>query len=172
MRSASSRELDRVALKRIDLFRTQAYINGSWIDAANRSTIAVTNPASGTLLGAVPNMGAEEAARAVAAAFGALPIWSAKTGKERAGILRKWFNLIMVHQDDLARLMTAEQGKPLAEAKGEVAYAASFIEWFAEEAKRVYGDTIPGPTPDKRMMVIKQPVGVVAAITLWNAPLP
>jgi succinate-semialdehyde dehydrogenase / glutarate-semialdehyde dehydrogenase len=170
MRSASFHELDRAALKRVDLCRSQAYINGTWIDAANQSTVVVTNPASGTLLGAVPNMGAEEAARAVAGAFEALPIWSAKSGKERAGILRKWFNLIMEHQDDLARLMTAEQGKPLAEAQGEVAYAASFIEWFAEEAKRVYGDTIPGPTPDKRMMVIKQPVGVVAAITPWNFP--
>jgi succinate-semialdehyde dehydrogenase / glutarate-semialdehyde dehydrogenase len=170
MKSKTSHPIDRVALKRADLFRLQAYINGRWIDAGNKATIEVHNPATASLLGTVPNMGAEEAIEAVTAAHLALPAWIAKTGKERAAILRNWFNLIMAHQDDLARLMTAEQGKPLAEAKGEVAYAASFIEWFAEEAKRVYGDTIPSATSDKRMMAIKQPVGVVAAITPWNFP--
>ncbi len=163
-------ELARVALKRPDLFREQACIDGVWLNADSGETITVTNPATGKPLGTVPKMGKAETTRAVAAAEAALPAWRAKTGKERANILRKWFNLIMAHQDDLGRLMTAEQGKPLAEGKGEVAYAASFIEWFAEEAKRVYGDTIPGHMADKRLMVIKQPVGVVAAITPWNFP--
>jgi succinate-semialdehyde dehydrogenase / glutarate-semialdehyde dehydrogenase len=163
-------ELTRVALKRPDLFREQAYIDGAWIDADGSGTITVTNPATGKPLGTVPKMGTAETTRAVAAAHAAYPGWRAKTGKERANILRKWFNLIMAHQDDLGRLMTAEQGKPLAEGKGEVGYAASFIEWFAEEAKRVYGDTIPGHMADKRLMVIKEPVGVVAAITPWNFP--
>jgi succinate-semialdehyde dehydrogenase / glutarate-semialdehyde dehydrogenase len=163
-------ELARVALKRADLFREQAYIDGAWVDADSASTITVTNPANGKPLGTVPKMGKAETERAVAAAHAAYPAWRAKTGKERANILRAWFNLIMKHQDDLGRLMTAEQGKPLAEGKGEVAYAASFIEWFAEEAKRVYGDTIPGHMTDKRIMVIKEPVGVVAAITPWNFP--
>jgi succinate-semialdehyde dehydrogenase / glutarate-semialdehyde dehydrogenase len=163
-------ELARIALKRADLFREQAYIDGGWVGADGNGAITVTNPATGKPLGAVPKMGAAETERAVAAAHAAYPAWRAKTGKERAAILRKWFNLIMAHQDDLGRLMTAEQGKPLAEAKGEVAYAAGFIEWFAEEAKRVYGDTIPGHMADKRIMVIKEPVGVVAAITPWNFP--
>jgi succinate-semialdehyde dehydrogenase / glutarate-semialdehyde dehydrogenase len=163
-------ELVRVALKRPDLFREQAHIDGAWVDADHGGSITVTNPATGKPLGTVPKMGTAETERAVAAAHAAYPAWRAKTGKERANILRKWFNLIMAHQDDLGRLMTAEQGKPLAEGKGEVAYAASFIEWFAEEAKRVYGDTIPGHMADKRLMVIKEPVGVVAAITPWNFP--
>jgi succinate-semialdehyde dehydrogenase / glutarate-semialdehyde dehydrogenase len=166
----ASVEFDRVTLKRADLFRSQGFIDGSWVNAGDGATLEVTNPVSGNLLGTVPNMKAQEAEQSVTAAHLALPAWSSKTGKERSVILRNWFNLIMAHQEDLGRLMTAEQGKPLAEAKGEIAYAASFIEWFSEEAKRIYGDTIPGPTGDRRLMVIKQPVGVVAAITPWNFP--
>jgi succinate-semialdehyde dehydrogenase / glutarate-semialdehyde dehydrogenase len=163
-------EIQRIALKRLNLLRKQCHINGAWCDAIDGNTIDVTNPATGNVIASVPNMGHQEAEIAVTAAHEAFPAWCAKTGKERASLLRNWFNLIMAHQDDLARLMTAEQGKPLSEAKGEVAYAASFIEWFAEEAKRIYGDTIPGPTAGKRLTVIKQPVGVVAAITPWNFP--
>jgi len=125
------------------LFRQQAYVDGKWIDALNRGTIKVDNPATGDVLGTVPRMGAEETRLAIDAANKALPAWRAKTAKERAQILRKWFDLMMANQDDLAQLMTAEQGKPLAESKGEIAYAASFIEWFGEEGKRIYGDTIP-----------------------------
>ncbi len=152
------------------LFRQQCYVDGKWVDALNRGTIPVTNPATGETLGAVPRMGAEETRQAIEAADRALPAWRAKTAKERAQILRKWFDLMMANQDDLATLMTAEQGKPLAESRGEIAYAASFIEWFAEEGKRVYGDTIPAHLPDKRIVVIKQPIGVCAAITPWNFP--
>jgi len=157
-------------LKDAQLFRQQAFVNGEWLDADNGQTIQVTNPATGEVLGTVPKMGAAETRRAIEAADKALPAWRALTAKERAGKLRRWFELMIEHQDDLARLMTSEQGKPLAEAKGEIAYAASFIEWFAEEAKRVYGDTIPGHQPDKRLIVIKQPIGVTAAITPWNFP--
>ncbi len=152
------------------LFRQQAYVDGAWVDADSGKTLEVSNPATGEVLGTVPNMGAAETRRALEAANAAWPAWRAKTAKERSQILRKWFDLMMAHQDDLAVLMTMEQGKPLAEAKGEIAYGASFIEWFAEEAKRVYGDIIPGHQPDKRIVVIKQPVGVVAAITPWNFP--
>lgn len=152
------------------LFRQQAFIAGQWRDARSGDTIAVTNPANGQPLGSVPKMGAEETREAIDAAHRALPAWRALTAKARANILRRWFNLMMEHQDDLARLMTLEQGKPLAEAKGEISYAASFIEWFAEEGKRIYGDTIPGHQPDKRLIVIKQPIGVTAAITPWNFP--
>ncbi len=152
------------------LFRQQALINGRWRDASSGETIAVTNPANGQPLGSVPKMGSEETREAIDAANLALPAWRALTAKERANILRRWFDLIMEHQDDLARLMTLEQGKPLAEAKGEISYAASFIEWFAEEGKRIYGDTIPGHQADKRLLVIKQPIGVAAAITPWNFP--
>src|SRR5277367_761909 len=152
------------------LFRQQAYVNGEWVDALNRSTIAVTNPATGEQLGTVPRMGAEETRQAIEAADKALPAWRAKTAKERAQILRKWFDLMMANQDDLAQLMTAEQGKPLAESKGEIAFAASFIEWFGEEGKRLYGDTIPAHGTDKRIVVIKEPIGVCAAITPWNFP--
>ena len=152
------------------LFRQQAYIDGAWVDADSGQTIAVNNPASGEILGTVPKLGAAETRRAIEAANRALPAWRALTAKERAQKLRRWFELLMENQDDLARLMTLEQGKPLAEAKGEIAYAASFIEWFAEEAKRVYGDTIPGHQADKRLIVIKQPIGVTAAITPWNFP--
>ncbi|NWL47429.1 NADP-dependent succinate-semialdehyde dehydrogenase I [Pseudomonas hunanensis] len=153
-----------------DLFRQQAYINGEWLDADNGQTIKVTNPATGVVIGTVPKMGTAETRRAIEAADKALPAWRALTAKERSAKLRRWFELMIENQDDLARLMTTEQGKPLAEAKGEIAYAASFIEWFAEEAKRVYGDTIPGHQPDKRLIVIKQPIGVTAAITPWNFP--
>jgi succinate-semialdehyde dehydrogenase/glutarate-semialdehyde dehydrogenase len=152
------------------LFRQQAYIDGAWVDADSGQTIAVNNPASGEILGTVPKLGGAETRRAIEAANRALPAWRALTAKERAQKLRRWFELLMENQADLARLMTLEQGKPLAEAKGEIAYAASFIEWFAEEAKRVYGDTIPGHQADKRLIVIKQPIGVTAAITPWNFP--
>lgn len=152
------------------LFRQQAFIQGEWRDANNQQTIDVTNPANGQLLGTVPKMGADETRAAIEAANQALPAWRALTAKERAVILRRWFDLMMANQDDLAKLMTLEQGKPLAEAKGEIAYAASFIEWFAEEGKRIYGDTIPGHQADKRLIVIKQPIGVTAAITPWNFP--
>ncbi|HAT5066448.1 NADP-dependent succinate-semialdehyde dehydrogenase [Klebsiella oxytoca] len=152
------------------LFRQQAFIDGCWRDASSGETLGVTNPANGQQLGSVPKMGAEETREAIDAAARALPAWRALTARERATILRRWFDLMMEHQDDLARLMTLEQGKPLAEAKGEIGYAASFIEWFAEEGKRIYGDTIPGHQADKRLLVIKQPIGVTAAITPWNFP--
>ncbi|XQS16343.1 NADP-dependent succinate-semialdehyde dehydrogenase [Citrobacter telavivensis] len=152
------------------LFRQQALIDGQWRDADSGDVITVTNPANGETLGSVPKMGSAETRKAIEAANRALPAWRDLTAKERANILRRWFNLMMEHQDDLARLMTLEQGKPLAEAKGEISYAASFIEWFAEEGKRIYGDTIPGHQADKRLIVIKQPIGVTAAITPWNFP--
>ncbi len=157
-------------LNDMTLFRQQALIDGQWRDAPNGDVIAVTNPANGGQLGSVPKMGADETREAIEAANRALPAWRALTAKERANILRRWFDLMMENRDDLARLMTLEQGKPLAEAKGEISYAASFIEWFAEEGKRIYGDTIPGHQADKRLLVIKQPIGVTAAITPWNFP--
>lgn len=157
-------------LKNPQLFRQQAYIDGLWLDADSGQTITVTNPATGDILGRVPKMAADETRRAIEAADRALPAWRSLTAKERANKLRRWFELLMENQDDLAYLMTLEQGKPLAEAKGEIAYAASFIEWFSEEAKRVYGDVIPGHQTDKRLIVIKQPIGVTAAITPWNFP--
>jgi succinate-semialdehyde dehydrogenase / glutarate-semialdehyde dehydrogenase len=157
-------------LKDEKLFRQNCYVDGEWVDALNRGTIPVTNPASGEQLGTVPRMGAEETRRAIEAADRALPAWRGKTAKERAQILRRWFDLMMANQDDLAAIMTAEQGKPLAESKGEIAYAAAFIEWFGEEGKRIYGDTIPAHGTDKRIVVIKEPVGVCAAITPWNFP--
>ena len=157
-------------LKDKSLFRQQAYINGAWVDADSGETFDVTNPAGGEVLGTVPKMGRDETAKAIAAAEAALPAWRAKTAKERAGILRKWFNLVMDAQEDLAKMMTLEQGKPLAEAMGEIVYGASFIEWFAEEGKRLYGETVPTHAPDKRIQVIKQPIGVVASITPWNFP--
>ena len=152
------------------LFRQQCYVDGEWVDALNRGTIPVTDPATGETLGTVPRMGAEETRQAIEAADRALPAWRAKTAKERAHILRRWYDLMMANQDDLATLMTAEQGKPLAELKGEIAYAASFIEWFGEEGKRIYGDTIPAHMADKRIVVTKEPIGVTAAITPWNFP--
>jgi succinate-semialdehyde dehydrogenase/glutarate-semialdehyde dehydrogenase len=152
------------------LLRQQCYLDGAWTDADSGATLPVVNPATGALLGTIPRMGGAETRRAIEAADRAWVGWRAKTGKERAAVLRRWFDLMMAHQDDLATLMTAEQGKPLAEAKGEIAYAASFIEWFAEEGKRIYGDVMPHPQGDKRIMVLKQPVGVCAAITPWNFP--
>ena len=157
-------------LKDARLFRQQAYIEGTWLDADSGLTIKVNNPATNEIIGTVPKMGAAETRRAIEAAERALPAWRALTAKERATKLRRWFELMMENQDDLGRLMTMEQGKPLAEAKGEIAYAASFIEWFAEEGKRIYGDIIPGHQPDKRLLVMKQPIGVTAAITPWNFP--
>ena len=158
------------SLQNPDLFRQQGYIGGNWCDAESGATIEVNNPATGEILGTVPRMGANETWRAIEAAKDAFADWSRRPAKERSNLLRGWYDLIMANVDDLGALMTAEQGKPLAEAKGEVAYAASFIEWFAEEAKRVYGDTIPSPWKDRRLVVIKQPIGVCAAITPWNFP--
>ncbi|MHC8361945.1 NADP-dependent succinate-semialdehyde dehydrogenase [Pseudomonas sp. LS2P72] len=157
-------------LKDNSLFRQQAYIDGVWLDADSGQTLKVNNPATNEIIGTVPKMGATETRRAIEAADKALPAWRALTAKERAGKLRRWFELMIENQDDLARLMTIEQGKPLTESKGEIVYAAAFFEWFAEEAKRVYGDVIPGHQPDKRLLVIKQPIGVTAAITPWNFP--
>ena len=157
-------------LKDQSLFREQAYVDGMWADADGGQTITVTNPATGAVIGSVPRMGTAETRRAIEAADRALPAWRALTAKERAIRLRRWFELMMENQEDLARLMTLEQGKPLVESRGEIAYAASFIEWFAEEGKRVYGDIIPGHQPDKRVLVLKQPIGVTAAITPWNFP--
>jgi len=157
-------------LKDSSLFRQQAYVDGAWLDADGGQTLEVNNPAGGEVLGTVPKMGAAETRRAIEAAERALPAWRDLTAKERSQTLRRWFELIMQNQEDLARLMTLEQGKPLTESRGEIAYAASFIEWFAEEAKRIYGDTIPGHQKDKRIIVIKQPIGVTAAITPWNFP--
>ncbi len=157
-------------ISELDLLKQQCYIDGAWQDADDGKTIDVGNPSTGEKLGTVPKMGAGETRRAIAAASAALPAWSAKTAKERAAILRRWFDLMMENQEQLAKIMTAEQGKPFDESMGEIAYGASFIEWFAEEGKRVYGDTIPATTADKRIIVIKQPIGVVAAITPWNFP--
>src|SRR3954469_11405077 len=168
--NAPAQGLFALSLKDGKLFREQCYIDGAWCDAEGAKTIAVHNPATGAVLGAVPRMGSAEAKRAVEAAERALPAWSAKTAKERAAILRKWFDLMMANQEDLAQIMTAEQGKPLTESRGEIAYGASFIEWFAEEGKRTYGDTIPSPWADKRIVVMKQPIGVCALITPWNFP--
>ncbi len=152
------------------LLRHQCYVDGQWLDADDGATIAVHDPATGDDLGTVPSFGAAETRRAIEAANAAWPAWRAKTAKERCNILRRWFELMMAAQEDLAVVMTTEQGKSLTEARGEIAYAASFIEWFAEEAKRVYGDTIGHPLPGHRIVVIKQPIGVVAAITPWNFP--
>ncbi len=152
------------------LFRETGFIDGAWAAADSGATLPVYNPATGEQLGHIPNMAAGETRRAIAAAAEALPPWAARTAKDRSVILRRWFDLMIASQDDLATLMTAEQGKPLAESKGEIAYAASFIEWFAEEGKRLYGDIIPGHQADKRILVLRRPVGVVAAITPWNFP--
>ena len=152
------------------LLRTQAYIDGQWIDADSGDTNPVINPATGETIAEVAKCGTAETRRAIEAAEKAQVSWRKKSAKERAAILRNWFNLMMESQEDLAQILTAEQGKPLAEARGEVAYGANYIEWFAEEAKRIYGDTIPAPSDDKRIVVIKQPVGVVACITPWNFP--
>lgn len=158
-------------LKDPDLLRMQGLIDGKWCDADSGKTLDVTNPATGDLVGTVPLMGTDETRRAIEAAKAAMPAWAGKTAKERATILRKWHDLMLEATDDLAKIMTVEMGKPLTEAKGEVAYAASFIEWFAEEGKRIYGDTIPEHQSDKRIVVIKQPIGVTVAITPWNFPI-
>jgi succinate-semialdehyde dehydrogenase/glutarate-semialdehyde dehydrogenase len=153
------------------LFRQACYIDGEWIEASRRAAIDVDNPATGETIGCVPKLGRAGTRAAIEAAARAFPAWRRKTAKERAVVLRRWFDLMMANQEDLAQLMTAEQGKPLGESRGEVAYAASFLEWFGEEAKRVYGDTIPGHQADKRIIVTKEPIGVVACITPWNFPL-
>jgi len=159
-----------LSLKDPSLFRQQVFLAGEWIDADDGRTVAVTNPATGEAIGTVPLCGAAETRRAIAAADGAWRAWAARPAKERSAILRKLNDLMLANTDDLALIMTSEQGKPLAEAQGEIAYAASFIEWFAEEARRVYGDTIPAPGADKRILALKQPIGVTAAITPWNFP--
>src|SRR3954452_21777315 len=153
------------------LFRQASYLDGSWVASGPNGVIDVDNPATGEILGTVPRLGRAWTRSGIDAAARAFPAWRRKTAKERAIVMRRWFDLMMANQEDLAQLMTAEQGKPIAESRGEVAYAASFLEWFGEEAKRVYGDTIPGHQPDKRIIVIKQPIGVVACITPWNFPL-
>jgi succinate-semialdehyde dehydrogenase/glutarate-semialdehyde dehydrogenase len=152
------------------LFRQQCYIDGEWVDADGGETVDVNNPADDSVLGTIPKMGADETRRAIEAANRAWPGWRKLTAKERAAILRRWFDLMLENQEDLAQLMTAEQGKPLAESRGEIGYGASFVEWFAEEGKRIYGDTIPQHQADKRIVVTKEPIGVVAAITPWNFP--
>ncbi len=157
-------------LKDPTLLRTKGYIDGAWVNADNEATVPVSNPATAEVLGTVPDMGVKETRRAIAAAAGAFPAWAARTAKERSHLLRRWYELMMENREDLATVMTAEQGKPLAESLGEISYAASFIEWFAEEAKRLYGDVIPGHQADKRILVLRQPIGVVAAITPWNFP--
>src|SRR5687768_127774 len=168
MNAPTQAGLPALPLKDPKLFRTQCYIDGEWVSAAQ--TISVVNPATGSQLGTVPKLGAAEARRAIDAAERSWPAWRTKTAKERAAILRRWFDLMMANQEDLAQILTAEQGKPLSEARGEIAYGASFIEWFAEEGKRAYGDVIPQHQPDKRVLVIKQPIGVSALITPWNFP--
>ncbi len=162
--------LPPISLKDPQLFRTQAYVDGAWLEAEGGKTFPITNPASGETLAAVPDMGAAETRRAIEAADRAWPAWRAKTAKERHAILLKWFNLMMQNQEDLAQILTAEQGKPLTEARGEIAYGASFIEWFAEEGKRAYGEVIPSHMADRRVLVLKQPIGVSAMITPWNFP--
>jgi succinate-semialdehyde dehydrogenase/glutarate-semialdehyde dehydrogenase len=157
-------------LKDQKLFRQQCYINGTWVDAIGSGTIPVTNPATGETIGTVPKMGATETHDAIDAANAAYPDWRAMSAAVRSKLLRRWFELILEHQEDLAILMTAEQGKPLSESRSEIVYAASFIEWFAEEGKRIYGDTIPAHQKDKRIVVLKEPIGVCAAITPWNFP--
>jgi succinate-semialdehyde dehydrogenase/glutarate-semialdehyde dehydrogenase len=167
----TSSTMTGVSLTDPKLFRQSCYVDGAWVNARGGATISVDNPATGDIVGTVPKFGAAETRDAIEAANRAFPAWRAKTAKERAAALRKWFELMIANTEDLAKLMTTEQGKPLTESKGEVAYAGAFLEWFAEEAKRVYGDTIPGHQPDKRIVVIKQPIGVAACITPWNFPL-
>ena len=160
----------KLALRDPALFRRQCYVNGEWIDAKGGATLDVDNPATGEIIGTVPALGAEETRAAIEAADAAWAAWRTRPAKERANLMRGWFELMMEHQEDLAVLMTSEQGKPLAESRGEIAYAASFVEWFAEEGKRVYGDVINHPLPGRRIVVLKQPIGVVASITPWNFP--
>lgn len=170
MNAAADRKLSPPALKNPALFRDLCYVDGAWVAADAGRRVDVDNPADGAVVGTVPHMGAAETRRAIEAAERALPAWRALPAKERSKIVRKWYDLIVTNADDLALILTTEQGKPLAEAKGEIIYGASFVEWFAEEGKRVYGDTIPSPTNDRRLIVIKQPIGVCAAITPWNFP--
>ena len=157
-------------IRKFKLYRDQCYINGEWIKANSNEIISVNNPASLEEIGTVPKCGKDEATLAIESAHQAFPEWKSKSAKERSIILRKWFDLINQNHEELAQIMTIEQGKPIKESRGEITYGASFIEWFAEEAKRVYGDTIPDPMTDRRIIVLKQPVGVVAAITPWNFP--
>ena len=157
-------------LKDPSLVVEKAFLGGEWVDAQDGGTFEVRNPARGDVLARIPDLSRAEISRAIDIAHQEQKAWAARTGKERAAVLRKWYDLMMENQDDLAVIMTAEQGKPLAEAKGEVAYGAGFIEWFGEEAKRLYGETIPGHQPDKRITVIRQPIGVAAGITPWNFP--
>ena len=166
----NTRNSPALGLSDPDLLRSRCLIGAQWRDAVNGRSCEVTNPATGRVLGRVPDMGADETRQAIEAAHTAFPAWAKKTAKERAQLLRRLYQLMMEHQEDLARLMTAEQGKPLSESRGEIAYSASFIEWFGEEAKRMYGDTIPGHATDKRILTIRQPIGVVATITPWNFP--
>ncbi|MGE5640154.1 MAG: aldehyde dehydrogenase family protein, partial [Clostridia bacterium] len=168
MNAPSQPGLPPLSLKDPKLFRQQCYVDGEWL--GGKQSFPVDNPATGSRLGSVPDLGVAETRRAIEAAERAWPAWRDKTAKERSALLRKWFELMMSCQEDLAQILTAEQGKPLAEARGEIAYGASFIEWFAEEAKRAYGDVIPSPWADKRAFVVKQPVGVAALITPWNFP--
>src|SRR5687768_11646439 len=160
-----------VTLNDAALFRQSCYVDGAWVGARSGATISVDDPATGAVIGTVPRFSGIETREAIDAAARAFPAWRKKTAKERAAVMRRWYELMIASQDDLARLMTTEQGKPLTESRGEVAYAAAFLEWFGEEAKRVYGDTIPAAQADKRIVVIKQPIGVVACITPWNFPL-
>ncbi|CAB3759490.1 NAD-dependent succinate-semialdehyde dehydrogenase [Paraburkholderia solisilvae] len=172
MTQASTPAATRLAqLKDTSLFRTRAYIGGEWSASTGTQDFAVLDPADNSEIARVPNLGADDAKRAISAAHAALPAWRAKTGKERAAILRRWYDLIVANADDLAAIMTAEQGKPLAEARGEVVYGSSFIEWFAEEAKRVNGDVVASPMADKKLVVLKQAIGVCASITPWNFPI-
>jgi succinate-semialdehyde dehydrogenase/glutarate-semialdehyde dehydrogenase len=168
--SATRTHTAAVLLKDPTLLRSQCYVDGRWLGSDSGATLEVRNPATGALLAAVPNAGRPETARAIQAADHAFAGWRGRTAEQRARLLRRWYELMLEHQEDLARLMTSEQGKPLAESRGEIAYAASYIEWFAEEARRVYGDTIPSPWADKRIVVTREPVGVCAAITPWNFP--
>ncbi|MBL0143024.1 MAG: NAD-dependent succinate-semialdehyde dehydrogenase [Betaproteobacteria bacterium] len=170
MNAAVDRKPCPPVLKDPSLLRDRCYLDGAWADADSGRRFDVDNPGDGTIVGSVPDMGAAETRRAIEAAERALPAWRAAPAKERSKIVRKWYELIMANADDLALILTTEQGKPLAEAKGEILYGASFVEWFAEEAKRIYGDTIPSPTVDRRLIVLKQPIGVCAAITPWNFP--
>ena len=160
----------KTLLRDPSLLETRAFVAGEWVDAQDGATFDVTNPARGDVIAKVADMDRQDAARAIEAAAKAMKDWAARTAKDRAGVMRKWFDLMMQNQDDLARILTAEMGKPFPEAKGEIAYGASFVEWFGEEAKRVYGETIPGHMPDKRLTVLRQPIGVVGSITPWNFP--
>ena len=169
--AANSSTMTGVSLADPKLFRQSCYVDGAWVNARAGATINVDNPATGEIVGTVPKFGGAETRDAIEAANRAFPEWRKKTAKERAAVLRRWFELMIANTEDLAKLMTTEQGKPLVESRGEVAYAGAFLEWFGEEAKRVYGDTIPGHQPDKRIVVIKQPIGVAACITPWNFPL-